>query len=175
MRKNLLITERDLFNYIFFKKSMEEKKLQLLEEGGCDINFPLIKNLKECLSENLTFPVKEKINKFVKYYKPVKSITLNLIEETKTEPRTLKFTNVSDKKSEISKSTYIDNDNIYMIRLINYVDKTRLFLFSRDEEKISNCKLILKPGNESFDIINNLLPLEINRRITAEGIVLKFN
>ncbi len=175
MRKTLQISERDLFNYIFFKKSIEENKLHLLEKDGSGDNSSLIKKLKECLNENLTFPVKVRINNFVKYYKPVKSITLSLIKETKTDPLSVKLSDETGGMHEISKSTFIDGDNIYMIRLINYECNARIFLFSRDEEKISNCSLILIPGNESFDMINNLLPLEINRRITASGIVLIFN
>ncbi len=171
MRENIILKEQDLFNFVFFRREIDSKKLLFLEESRYIFNLTLFKNIKEGLSENLPVFIKEKIKNRIKCYNPIENIILNPIKEVKHDDAPPAD---STEKHAVSKSTFIDESNIYLIRLINYEDSSRLFLFSRNEEKINNYKLIMSPGNETFIVKNNVIPLEIDHKVTVTGIELIF-
>ena len=174
MRENIILTEKDLFDYVFFKSQLKDDKLSLLEDGRYEFNMSLFNSIKESLGENLSVIIKNKIKLSVKCYHPIEKIILNLIKGIKSAGKSGKKSRIGLKGNIISESTFIDNDNTFLIRMINYENFSKIFLFSVYEERINNFILILNPGNESFKMQNNSLPLEIDHSINATNIELRF-
>lgn len=172
MKENIILKEQDLFNYVFFKRQVDENKRLLMEKSRYNFNFSLLNSIKDSISENLPVFIKVKIKKRVKCYTPVDKFYLSLIKELKQPDN---FPADQTEKIPVSKSTFIDDNNVYLIRLINYESTSRIFLFSRDEERINNFTLVLNPAKELFNVKNNLLPLEIDHQVSAASIELVFD
>jgi hypothetical protein len=63
------ITERDLFNYVFYKNLIEKEKIEYLENSviyKSEIDF--LTSIKNALSEELTDETKEKISRKIPAY-----------------------------------------------------------------------------------------------------------
>lgn len=174
MRNNIVLTEKDLFNYVFFKKKIKEEKLQILEDSRFEFYTFLFKNLKESLKENLSGVIKNKIKLSIKCYHPSEKISLYLIKGIKSGRRSEKSSFSKKGKKIVSQYTYAEKDNIYLIRVINFEESANIYLFSIYEENINNVIITTYPAGESFKIASNMIPVEVEHQIAADRIEIKF-
>ena len=70
--------------------------------------------------------------------------------------------------------TFVDNDKEYLIKVLNYADITKVFVFSTKDEVVKNFDIIIEPHNLKFHFEDNLEPLKIDKPIEAEKIELRF-
>jgi hypothetical protein len=176
-KKELKVTERDIFNFVFYPDLVrEEIKMFLasIEDSTDAIIF--YKELKSALEIPLDDNIKQRLAEKISAYKYQNVIQLYPVQELKKKRNGIVLAAASvEEKPKIITKTFYDADKTYIIKVINYSDNSKIFVFSTQQEVIKDFEIIIQPQNEKYHISDNSMPLELNRRILAESIQIKFN
>ena len=70
--------------------------------------------------------------------------------------------------------TFVDDGKDYLIKLLTYGNKTKVFVFSTHDEIVKDFDIVIQPQNLRFHIEDNTEPLKIDQAIEAEQISLEF-
>lgn len=171
------VTEKDIFNFVFYPHLVREEIydfLSSISESNGTIAF--YKELKDSLSREVSGNLKKKLSKKFGFYKPDNIITLYPVEEIRKKYNGSVLAAASIEESpKIVTKTFYDEDKSYIIKIINYEKSSKIFVFSTQQEVIKNFDLIIQPNNEKYHIPNNLVPLEINKQISADSIQIEIN
>jgi hypothetical protein len=182
------ITEKDLFNYVFYKDTLDGEKTGFLENSDLykeDIDF--YSSLKDYLSQEISSGLKEKIAQKIPAYqnnpdlnrdKLSNIITLYpVVEKPKRKKKSGESVLTADSaelKSQHTSQTFSDEKKQYLIKLVSSESETKIFVFSTSESELKNVKLTLHPKEKEFFLKDNSTPLEVNESVTAESISLEF-
>ncbi len=173
------ITEKDIFNFVFYPESITKEKEKFLEASSDFIEeVEFYSSLKKSLSDELNIDVKKKIASKIDVYKLENIIYLYPVEELKKHKRSngliLAAASKEDKPT-ISTKTFYDADKTYIIKVINYEKISRIFVFSTQYEMIKDFELIILPQNFKYHVADNTAPLELDFIVEPESISLEFN
>ncbi len=171
------ITERDIFNFVFYPGLLNKEIkafLASIEESSDAITF--YKELKSELEDNLTNEIRAKIKNKIPAYHPLNIIDLHALKETKDKRQngSRLAAASTELKPKMTTKTFVDNDKEYLIKVLNYGDKTKVFVFSTKDEVVKNFDIIIEPHNLKFHFEDNSEPLKINHLIDAEKIEIRF-
>jgi len=168
-----MINERDIFNYIFNKETLDEEKLKIIESGNLYENeIKYYNEIKNSLSENITDNEKERIAELIPGYKLEKGIILNLILPRVKTDTILKYSASSSsllEKKTVSQ-TFMDAAEKYLIRVNIIDDTTKVFIFSVKNEKLNDLKIIFSPSKTEYTLKNTNEPLVIQERVEISSI-----
>lgn len=173
------ISERDLFDFVFYPENLSSQKVEYLKTSKVfdeEINY--YRTLKKSLAEELPFEVKQKIADRIPIYKLTNSVMLYPVKAKRRKPNgtaTVLAADSPEEKPFVTAKTFIDHANHYLIRLLNFKNSSKIFVFSTTDEILRNYKVIVKPSGQSFEQIDNSSPIEISTPIEAENIELQFN
>ncbi|MGQ9644687.1 MAG: hypothetical protein ACUVT3_12585 [Ignavibacterium sp.] len=173
------ITEQDLFNYVFFPESLSPEIIHFLsnsKEFSDEIEF--FSELKSSLNKELSLDEKKELADRIQSYHFNKIITLYPVKySAKKKVNGLILAAASDevKKPIVSSRTFYDNDNAYIIKVINYENYSKIFVFSTQYELIKNFDLLINPQNLRYHIDDNSIPLELDFKVLPESITIEFN
>ena len=173
------ITERDIFNYVFFREEFPEEKKDYLKNSLMfkeEIEF--YSSIKNSLNEDINFETKRKIASKISAYKPVNVIQLFPVTEHYKPKRSdgLVLAAASEvEKSKVSTKTYYDEDKTYIIKVINYEKSSKVFVFSTQYELVKDFQLNILPQNLKYHITDSSVPLELDFIVEPESISLEFN
>ena len=134
------------------------------------------KELKDSLSQDLSLSIKQKLAKKIKVYKSNNVIQLYPVQEInkKRNGTVLAAASVEEKLKIITK-TFYDADKTYIIKVINYSENAKIFVFSTQQEVIKDFEIIILPENKKYHCNDNSLPLELSAPVEAESIQIEFN
>jgi hypothetical protein len=173
------ITERDLFDFVFQPENLSIEKVKYLKTSKIfdeEINF--YRELKKSLDEELSDEVKRKIAEKIPLYNPAKFHVLYPVQEAvrkkKNDLPVLAAASPKEKPS-VKAKTFVDENNHYLIRLLNFKESSKIYVFSTTNEILKNYKVIIHPSEQIFEQVDNSVPIEINFPIEAENIELQFN
>lgn len=173
------ITEQDLFNYVFFPNILSSEVAEFLnnsKEFNEEIEF--FKELKNSLQQQLSYQEKRLLAKKIPSYQLNEIIELYPVQtpaKKKVNGLILAAASEEQKKPVISSRTYYDNNKTYIIKVINYENSCKIFVFSTQYELIQNFDLIITPQNLRYHIDDNSVPLELDFNVIPESITLEFN
>lgn len=173
------ITERDIFNFVFFRDNLSAEKVNYLKNSKNfiqEIDFYL--SLKKSFDEELSEVVKQRIAEKIPIYVPSKIFFLFPVEQQskkRTNSKSVLAAATSEVSSEVHVKTFIDETNRYLIRLLNYENSSKIYVFSTTDEVLKNYRIIIKPSEQIFEQIDNSSPIEIDWPVEAENIELQFN
>lgn len=68
----------------------------------------------------------------------------------------------------------VDENNHYLIRLLNFKDSAKIYVFSTTEEVLKNYQIVIKPSGQTFEQDDNSKPIEVKFPLAAENIELHF-
>lgn len=173
-----MITEQDVFNYIFYPNLVEEKKKILInssQEYGYLLQF--YRKIKTDSEKTISNEVKHNLSLRINLYKHSRFFRLKKIDEDppkrrKSEYPLLAAASEEDDQSVTAKS-FLDPANKYLIRVIKIKDKIKIYSFSADEKEIRNFKLKIFPSGKEFPMEDNSRPLELNEDIEIEEVQLE--
>jgi hypothetical protein len=173
----LKITEHDIFNFVFYPDLLNKEIkafLASIEESSDAISF--YKELKSELESNLTNEIRTKIKNKIPAYHPLNIIQLHALKQTKDKKQngSRLAAGSTELKPKMTTKTFVDNDKEYLIKILNYGDKTKVFVFSTKDEVVKNFDIIIEPDNLKFHLEDNSEPLKINHLIDAEKIEIRF-
>jgi len=181
MKKN--INEIDLFYFVFFPHLLSKDKLFYLKntiDFSDEISF--YSDLKNELNRDISVNERELISKRIKsysgHYEPQEDNFIYLhpfqLPVKKNNNFILAAASDTNQKS-ISTRTYFDEDKIYIVKIINFENSSKIFVFSTMYEIIKDFDIIIEPQDLQYHLEDNIKPLELNFNIEPENIILKFN
>jgi len=173
------ITEKDIFNFVFYPEFLSKEKVSFLQTSS-DFNdeVEFYSSIRNSLSDELDFEVKQKIASTIDIYKLKNIIYLYPVEELKIQKRSNELVLAAASKEDkptISTKTFYDADKTYIIKVINYDKSSRVFVFSTQYELIKDFELNILPQNLKYHISDNSAPLELDFNVEPESICLQFN
>jgi hypothetical protein len=71
--------------------------------------------------------------------------------------------------------TFVDNNKEYLIKVLNYGNHTKVFVFSTKDEIVKNFDIVIEPNNNVYHFDDNSEPLKIEHAIEADRIEIRFN
>ncbi len=172
------ITERDIFNFVFFKSSVSSEKIKFIKEKNeFSTGIKFYQALKAAIGKNIPVEVKNKLKEKIPAYNSL----IYILNPVKDKVRKKKVTDLilaadSPKiKSKMTSATFIDDEKHYLIKLHNFENSAKIYVFSTNEEQIKNYKIIIRPSNRIYEQTDNSKPLSIDFPIEASSIELQFN
>ncbi len=133
------------------------------------------KELKSSLDVPLDNDLKKKLAEKISLYSFNNVIQLYPVQEIKRKRNGIVLAAASvEEKPKIITKTFYDADKTYIIKVINYTDNSKIFVFSTQQEVIKDFEIIILPKNKKYHCKDNLLPLELNTPIEAESIQIEF-
>src|SRR5574338_958349 len=175
--KHITVLEEDLFNYVFFpEKIHNDIKLQIESNSIYIEIIEFYKNLKEHSENPVDDSERQMISNKISSYNLLNIIRLYPLHEVKVDTQTNnRFAADSrELKPKMTTKTFVDNDKEYLIKVLNYGDKTKLFVFSTKDEVVKNFEIIIEPDNLKYHFDDNSEPLKIDSSIDAEKIEIRF-
>jgi len=176
-KENIAINEQDLFCYIFFPDSVTDEKLKMIES---DKSFEEILEFYRQLklnSENKPDDVlKKKLANKIPAYSLSNVIQLYALKEPDIRRQNGNHLAADSKelKPKMTTKTFVDNDKEYLIKVLNYGNQTKVFVFSTKDEVVKNFDIIIEPHNLKYHFEDNSEPLIIDHSIDAEKIEIRF-
>ena len=176
--KNMIISEQDLFGYVFFPESVHKEKKEII---GADKAFEEILEFYRHLKTNSKTDMDDSLKKKIADKIPAYSLS-NIIQLYALKDPAIQKQNgnrlaagSTELKPKMTTKTFVDNDKEYLIKVLNYADVTKVFVFSTKDEVVKNFDIIIEPHNLKFHFEDNSEPLKIEHAIEAETIQLQFN
>lgn len=173
------ISERDIFDFVFYPENLSNETAENLKNSNLfaeEIDF--YSSLKKSLVEEISEEVKQKIAQKIPLYTPVKVFVLYPAQENKKKQKndvTILAADSPKEKPAVTAKTFIDEANHYLIRLLNFKDSSKIYVFSTTDEILKNYKVVVQPSGQVFEQTDNSSPIEINSPLEAENIELQFN
>ena len=174
------VTERDIFNFVFFPESVPEEIrafLSSIEDTSEAVIF--YKEMKSALDEEISPSLKKKIAEKIEAYKLPNVITLYPMHEPlkKKKPEFLVLAAASENNTapKMVTKTFVDDGKDYLIKVLTYGNNTKVFVFSTHDEIIKDFNIVIEPQNLKYHLEDNTEPLKIDQAIEADLVKLEFN
>lgn len=171
------VTEKDIFNFVFFTDLVrEEIKSFLYSIEGSNDEIAFYKELKNSIAEELRQNLKLKLFNKIIFNNMDNVIQLYPVEEVKKKSLGTVLAAASlEETPKIITRTFYDYEKSFIIKVINYEKHSKIFVFSTQQEVLKNFDIVIQPQNQRFHIHDNLIPLELDFQINADSIKLEFN
>lgn len=176
--KKITIDEQDLFNYVFFPESTPDEIRLVIESGNTWIEIiEFYKNLKSNSNNSADDKLKRKIACKIPAYSLLNVIQLYALKEPYIQKQNGNRLAADSKelKPKMTTKTFVDNDKEYLIKVLNYGNQTKVFVFSTKDEVVKNFDIVIEPHNLKYHFEDNSEPLKIEKSIEAEKIEIRFS
>ena len=176
-QKNTYINEQDIFNYIFYPESLSaEKRLEISENGSFGEMLLFYKQLKTDLGKPLDQSIKIKLASKISAYTLSNIVIMHPLKlPNPVKPKTNRLAAASTElKPQTTTKTFVDNEKDYMIKVLNYGETTKVYVFSTKDEVIKDFNIIIEPQHLEYHLDDNSEPLVLDKLIDADSIRLQF-
>jgi hypothetical protein len=173
----LKITERDIFNFVFYPESVDQGISTFLSasENYTDAII-FYKELKAELEKNLSDEIKDLIAQKIPAYRNLTVIKLHPLKVPSSNKRNGNRLAAAstELKPKMTTKTFVDNDKEYLIKVLNYGETTKVFVFSTKDEVVKNFDIVIEPHHLKYHFEDNSEPLKIEQSIEPEKIQIQF-
>lgn len=174
------ITERDIFNYVFFPDIIQDDNKKAIERNN---NFNEIidfyKELKDNSNKNPGKTLQEKIAGIIpSFFLPTEILLYPVKSPSGTETKNHRLAADSESrnlKSKLVSWTFADEQKEYMVKVLKNESETKFFVFSSSSEILHNFDLIIEPSKIKFHFEDNTQPLVLDQKHEIDSIRLEFN
>lgn len=177
-RENTYINEQDIFNYVFYPESLNaEKRLKISKDISLAEMVWFYQQLKKDLGKSIDQSVKIKLADKIPAYTLSNILILHPLKSLKpVRPKINRLAAASTElKPQTSTKTFVDNEKDYMIKVLNYGETTKVYVFSTKDEVIKDFNIIIEPQNLEYHLDDNSEPLVLDKLIDAERMKIQFN
>ncbi len=174
---SIKISERDIFNFVFFPENVSTEIKKYLETSiDFEVEMEFYKSVNNSLTMDLSSEIKEKIASKIDVYKTYTVINLFPAKEHRNNTNKVRLAAAStDDKPKITSKTFYNDNMTYIIKVLNYENSSKIFVFSPQYEVIKDFDLIISPQNIKYHIDDNTTPLELDFNLDPDSIILEFN
>ncbi|MBI9072334.1 MAG: hypothetical protein JEY94_12095 [Melioribacteraceae bacterium] len=164
------ITEKDLFDFIFHRATLEWPKIKFILNDKFLLNYiQFYKNLKKELNlPEISNDVKIKLFQKIPSYKLESQYILTPLQGNANK----RIDYIDD---ELHLNLYSSSNNEFFAKEFREKDGARLYLFSVHFSQIQNLDVIMKPSNDKFHLVNNSKSLYIENFNRFDHLEVKFN
>jgi hypothetical protein len=175
MNKNMNINEQDIFKYVFSPQTLSEEKREYLRGNEKFKNQILYyKSVKDAINSETSFNLKKKIAAKIPAYTFANVFKLNQVKhENEDSGKVIFAAKTKDETLQIKTKTFIDDENNFLVRVINFAGSTKIYLFTPTNDKVENISIKIFPSSEEYFMNDNDAPLLIDKRIDVESIELR--
>lgn len=177
-KMKVTIEEQDIFNYIFFPDQLNADKKNLIESDKT-FQEPLefYKALKQNSEKEPSSSLRKKIALKIPAYKLTDVVELYPLKESyRTNQNGFRLAAASKELTpKMTTRTFVDKEKDYVIKVLNYSNETKVFVFSTKDEVVKDFDIIIEPQNLKYHFEDNSEPLVIPHLVAAEKIQLKFS
>ncbi len=171
------LNERDIFKFVFSQRSLSEEKREYLRGNQkYESQISYYKTVKNAMDSETSFKLKKKIAAKIPAYSLANVFNLYSVEyeeKKKDSGKVIFAAKTKDEAAKIKTKTFIDNEKNFLVRIINFENSTKIYLFTPADDKVENITIKIFPGREDFYMNNNSTPLVIDKRIDVEYIELR--
>ena len=175
--QEIMITEQDIFNYVFFPDSVSpEKKIIIQNDKNLVEAIDFIGEILKATKRKPEISLRKKLADKIPAYSYSNLIRLNAINGMLPE-RNKHLAADSEARTLISKMmshTFTDEDQEFMIKVISTEKTSKVFVFSNKNEEIKNFDIIIQPDNLRFHFNDNSQPLTIDHKIEIKDVQIQF-
>ena len=132
-KNKMKIDEQDIFTYIFFPEKLNADKQQLIEsDKTLEEAVEFYRQLKQSAERELSHSLKEKIAAKIPVYKLENAVELYPLVDKQMLNHNGNRMAASTKEltPQMTTKTFVDNDKDYLIKVLNYGNETKVFVFS---------------------------------------------
>jgi len=172
------VTEKNIFDYVFFKDTLASEKITEIEENtNFENQLEFYKKLKENLSQGISNNTRKKLASKIPAYNFAKIISLfpQVLPDTSKKINLLKYAAASEVDTKASVLTYINEDKNYLVRLHKEENKYKIFVFSTLQEILKNLQLTFSPSGETISLKDNQSPFLISLSQMPDKIEVRLN
>jgi hypothetical protein len=177
-KNKMMINEQDIFTYVFFPEKLSSDKCQIItSDKTFEEAIEFYTHLKQNSRKELNRSLQKKIAEKIPAYKLADVIVLYPLVASKTQNQNGNHMAAATKEltPKMTTKTFVDNEKDYLIKVLNYGNETKVFVFSTKDEVVRNFDIVIEPKNLTYHFEDNSEPLVINHSVDAEKIQLKFN
>lgn len=166
------ITENDLFNFIFFRDSLDEEKKKIIQQEETfkdSINF--YAKMRSSLSKGLSFDARKKIAELIPSYRIINKIELYPVEQL---PDLCKESTRKSKTPELKRNSLSlsNDDRSFLARIICEGSVCQMFVFSSDNVIIKNFDVTIYPKGKKYHFEDNTKPVDIKDKPAVEKMIM---
>lgn len=177
-KNKIIIEEQDVFTFVFFPQNLSsEKRIEIESDQTLKEAVEFYTQLKANSENDPSGQIRKKIAEKIPAYKLNNVIELyplkTVLPLTKNGNRMAAGTRELTPKT--TTRTFVDSDKEYLIKVLNYENETKVFVFSTKDEIVKNFDLIIEPQKLTYHFEDNSEPLLIPHSVDAEKIQLKLN
>lgn len=170
------ITEKDLFDFVFYPEVLPKDKFLFLKNSdNFSQEIAFLQQLKLSIESELSSEEKELISNKIPAYNKNSIITLNKINDiTPCKDGTYRLSAASELelKPKVTIKTFINDSKNYMVKILESELNTKIFVFSTKNETVTKFKLLVEPNDLEFYFEDNSKPLVLNGKLHIESIKL---
>lgn len=179
MKQNnkIQITEQDIFNFVFYPETLSEEKRKAIEENkSFSEAIEFYQNLKSEIDSKLDYSIKKKIAEKIPVYSLPKMIELHPLNDINFQKKTYRLAADSETelKPKITTKTFVDDEKDYMIKILQNGEKTKIFVFSTQDEILENFNIYIEPQKLEFHLKDNSEPLILEGKVEIDKIKIHF-
>lgn len=154
------INEEDIFNFVYYPEKLKQEIKNYIS-----VNKKLFeKEIKLCeATKNRLALNGESLRNIISLYKI-------LALEVKNQSGYLIAADSINLDKSVKTETYVNKENSLFVKAVFYKDKTKIFVFSEDDNTVTDFKIILKPSELSFKIDSSSEPIELPAGLEIESI-----
>lgn len=174
------IGEKDIFYYVFYPENLETEKLDYIKKNKelFSKEISLYENSKNSIEKPVPNVILEKIYKKIEENQGKTEIELYKFEINQNayqKYRTLAADSPEEEQKDVTVDTYIDPGNNYIIKVLNFENKNKIYVFEKDQEELENFTLKIFPSGKIYKGLTSSKPLIIEPKADVEKIVLNFD
>jgi len=172
----MLITEKDIFFYVFYPDKLDKDKKSFIEENQKDFDeqIYICKNIQSSINKDVDPEIISEIEKKIKEKQNLMNIELFKVENKKqmySEYLTLAAdSQIEEEKLKVD--TFIDANSEYIIKVINTAKENNIFIFEKNNDLIEDFDLKILPSGIEYEHINNQKPLIISPKVNIDKILI---
>lgn len=156
----MIITEEDIFIYVFYNSSLENSKKEYIDNNLDAFNtfIDFFKEINKPLDKKETNLLKEKVNH---YFNKMNTELFPIIVKPFNKTNGIKLAAASAELEKIiNVKSFADNDHNYLIRIVSDATSTKLFFLPAVEPELP-LDIQLFPSGNSYKLFNITEPLTI--------------
>lgn len=169
-----MINEIELFKYVFARERLDAALVAEIEREEVfrdSINY--FEELKSALQQKISFDVKKKLAAKIPIYNFNNEIELHEVKipspkngGQRLAAATKELTNKPYTK------TFIDENGEFIVKVLNNTGKTKVFIFSTNDDSMKNFKLSVQPLDKEYSFEDNSIQLELESDVEVESVKL---
>ena len=163
-----MITEQDIFNYVFFPETVSsEKRIKIQNDENLAEAIEFIGEVLKASKRKPEISLRKKLADKIPAYTYSNIIRLDPMKDV-LGARSKHLAADSESRSLISKmmsNTFIDKDQEFMIKVISSENTSKIFVFTTNNESIQNFDILIQPNSLKYHFDDNSQPLTIDHKI----------